>query len=308
MQCRTWYIGSIPLEDHPWPALPRLGSATRNCGGLGAGHAAPHHRPRQQHCVPRRPIRGRRGSKRGFACHGYTLPQPNYQQVSTGAPPACSLIYGGRSREGKVRGSRGGSNKHGHYTCKYSTLCSSSAFPLSTPVYFPITNKLVAILHVSGCKGLRGEKGSRCRLILLRVQQCWVSPSLCLPGQTFLAPRAVFGQSRCPYLPARPGGSHGARPRPRAVSGTQNKAGASPPHRPAQTSSLEYLPVFQGSFPWGQAKQKLLWGWPCPLGQTHPPHLPAEAAASQESSYETGMCRHSGALSRGTPQLWYLLP
>lgn len=73
-QCRTWYIGSVPLEAHPWPALPCLGSARRNCGVLGTGHAAPHRRPRQQRCLPRRPIRGTRGSKSGFACHGYTLP------------------------------------------------------------------------------------------------------------------------------------------------------------------------------------------------------------------------------------------
>lgn len=55
-------MGSMPLEDRPCPALPRLGSATRDCGGLGPGHAAPtagqgarsrHKRKQKRICMPR---------------------------------------------------------------------------------------------------------------------------------------------------------------------------------------------------------------------------------------------------------------
>lgn len=190
----------MPPEDHPGPALPRLGSATRNRGGRGTasgtGHVAPHRQPHQQSWVRRRPVRGRRGSKSVFACRGYTLPQPNYQQMSTGAPPACSLIYGSRNREGKVRGSRGGSSKHGHYICKYSTFWFSSAFPLSAPAYFPTANEPVVILHISGCKGLGGEKGSSCH----PVPAVGASSAGCLhpcacPAGPARAPGAVCRQS-----------------------------------------------------------------------------------------------------------------
>ena len=119
---RTWHLGPMPLEDHLWPASSPLGSATRDGGGRGAaasaGHVPPCRRPRQRSRARRLAVRGRRGSRSVFACRGYTLPQPNYQQMSTGAPPAHSLVYGSRSREGRVRGSRGRGSRHGHYTCK----------------------------------------------------------------------------------------------------------------------------------------------------------------------------------------------
>lgn len=113
-QCRTWYIGPMPPEDPPQLAFSQTGPAMRNRGGRdaasGTGRVAPCCQPHQQSWVRRCPVRGRRGSRSVFACCSYTLPQPNYQQMSIDASPACSLIYGSRSREGKVRGSRGGSS------------------------------------------------------------------------------------------------------------------------------------------------------------------------------------------------------
>lgn len=128
--------------------------------------------------------------------------------MSIGAPPACSLIYSSRSREGKVRGSRGGSSKHGHYTCKYSTFRFSSAFPLSAPVYFPTANEPVIILPISGHKA---EKYSSCRPI----PAAGASSAGCLhpcacPAGPARAPGAVCRQSRCPHLPARLCGNPGA--------------------------------------------------------------------------------------------------
>lgn len=300
-RCRTRYIGSVPREDHRWPVCHAWGQPRGVVVAWAPGTQLP---PPASPAALRAkaPIRGRRGSKRGFACHGYTLPQPNSLQMSPGAPPARSLIYGRRSREGKMRGSRGGSNKHGHYTCKYSTLRSFSALPLSTPVYFPITNKLVAVLRVSGYKGLRGGAG-RSRPA---AGAAALVVSIPVPAPGPARPRGCARAEPLP-TPACPAGREPrGSPEAPAVSGTENKAGASPPHRPAQTSSLEYLPVFHGSFPWGQGKQKLLRGRPCPLAQTHPPRVPAGAAASRGPAMKRG-CADTGALL-STPQLWYLWP
>lgn len=144
-----------------------------------------------------------------------------------------------------MRGSRGGSNKHGHYTCKYSTLCSLSAFPLSAPVYFPITNKPVASRTSGGDSAVPSRCGRSSAGCLLAVP---ARPDL--PG-----PGAVLGRAAARTC------LHGRDPRgpPGATSrvwdGEQSRL-HSPPAR--QTSSLEYLPVFQSGFPWGPAKQKLL--------------------------------------------------
>lgn len=126
-----------------------------------------------------------------------------------------------------MRGSRGGSNKHGHYTCKYSALCSFSAFPLSTPVCFPITNKLVAVLHVLGCRGFRGDIGGRCRL-----SGC--SSAGCLHGCAGPAwPRGCVGAQPLPT----PACTAGWEPRgpPEATScvwdGEQSRRFTSPPTR-----------------------------------------------------------------------------
>lgn len=160
-------------------------------------------------------------------------------------------------------------------------------------MYFPTANEPVIVLHVLGCKGLGGEKGNSYHPVPTAGASSagCLHPCACLAGPAW-APGAVRGQSRCPHLPARPCGNPRARPRPGTASGTENKAGASPPHRPEQTSSLDYLPFFQGGFPWGQAKQKNPWGWPWALGRRCPPHLPGGAAASEEPSYKMGDAVH----------------
>lgn len=262
----------------------------------GLWASSPHRRARQQRCVPRRPVRGRRGSKSGFACHGYTLPQPNYQQMSTGAPPACSLIYGRRSREGKVRGSRGGSNKHGYYTCKYNSLCSSSAFPLIIAVYFPVTNKLVAVLHVSGCKGPRGEKGSRCGLLLLRVLGVSIPARGCVWAEPLPTPACTAGWE--------PRGSPEAA---RCVwDGEQSRCFTSPPTR--ADFLLGVFTSFPRQLPMGTSQTETPVRLPMPMVRhILPIYLPPGAAASKESSYGTGICRHWSPFERH-PQLWYLWP
>lgn len=116
--------------------------------------------------------------------------------------------------------------------------CFPSEHP---PCIFPSLTNWSPSFTFLGCKRLRGEN-----------RPCPPAAGAAVPGVSAAVParpalpgpRAVLGQSRCPHPPARPAGSRGARPGPRAVSGTENKAGASPPHRPAQTSSLENLPVF----------------------------------------------------------------
>lgn len=188
-------------------------------GGCSVQHVAPRcltslvrpHQPHPPELGAKAPVRGRRGSRSVFAYRGYTLPQPNHQQMSTGAPPACSLIYGSRSREGKVRGSRGGSSKHGHYTCKYRALQFPSAFPPSSPVYFPTANEPGVILHASGCNGLGGGQGSSCHpapAVGASSAGC-LCPCAC-PAGPARAPGAVCRQDRCPHLPA-PRGNPRAR-------------------------------------------------------------------------------------------------
>lgn len=180
-------------------------------------------------------------------------------------------------------------------------LCAPPVLSLwSSPCIFPSRTNWSLSFTFRGAKDLGGRRAAGADSSCCG---CWVSPSL---------PGAVFGQSRCPHLPARPAGSHGARPRPLAVSGTENKAGALPPHRPALTSYSEYLPVFQGSFPWGQAKQKLLWGCPCPWSDTSSPFiyllelLPPKSPATERGYADTG-ARSRGTLSFGTSGLRSML-
>lgn len=156
-----------------------------------------------------------------------------------------------------MRRSRGGSSKHGHYTCKYRALQFPSAFPPSSPVYFPTANEPAIILHALGCNGLGGVRAARAIPLPL-----WVPAAL---GVSVPAPARLD-------LPGHPGlcaGRTGAHTCPRRV-GTPGLVGlpeatrcvwdgeqsqCSPPRRPEQASSLEQSPFFRGSFPWGRAKQ-----------------------------------------------------
>lgn len=195
-----------------------------------------------------------------------------------------------------MRGSRGGSNKHGHYRCKYSTLCSCSAFPLSTPVCFPVTNKPVAILHVLGCRGFRGEIGSRCSAGCLHGCACPAGP---------VWPRGCVGAEPLP-TPALPGrlGAPGPAPGHELCLGRRTKPAL---HLPTDPRRLPPWTIYQsskaashGDKPNRNSCEAGHARWvrhilPIYLLELLPPTSP-------------GMCQHSGALSRGTPQLRYLWP
>lgn len=235
-------------------ALP--GVATRNCGGLGTGHRAPgtghwaRSSHRQQRCGPGRPVRQKRKQKR--ICMARLHPaSTKLRQMSRRTSCLLPDLWQ-EEQGGEAEGERGGSSKHGYYTCKSSTGCSCSAFPLSTPCILPSQQTgrcLFGVLRTVG------EEGGGCCLTLLRVRQRWLHPCACPAG-----PAGPPGCVRAEPLPtpARPAGWE-LRGSPEATHGVwdgeQSRCFTSPPA--PQTSSLEYLAAFQGSFPWGQAKQKL---------------------------------------------------